>query len=74
MRFTIRDLLSLTVVAGVAFAWFVDHHRMSVYNFLAWEKVKSLRKDVDELEEALAARPNAPILKPSAPSPNQSKK
>jgi hypothetical protein len=32
-RFTIRDLLWLTVVVGVAAAWWVDHRMMSLWEY-----------------------------------------
>ena len=70
-RFTIRDLLWLTVVVGVAFAWAIDHHRMGVLNFLAWQKVKSLQETVDVLSGS-GVTLSKPMPNPSTPAQNPS--
>jgi hypothetical protein len=45
MRFTIRDLIWLTVVVALGIGWWVDHRRLSV-SYNAWnEQVTEAVKD-----------------------------
>ena len=62
LRFTIRDLLWLTLVAGVAMGWWVDR---------TWSRpsVNELLMEVRDLKQQLRA---AQTLNRLAPSPNQS--
>ncbi|HEX5106118.1 MAG TPA: hypothetical protein VFV87_20000 [Pirellulaceae bacterium] len=41
-RFTIRDVLLATVIAGLAVGWWVDHRRQSAARIAAETKARSL--------------------------------
>jgi hypothetical protein len=62
MRFTIRDLLWLTVVVALAIGWYLDRSRLQAYNdFL--NKVPG--SELPEMQ-----RRERELLNPSAPAPN----
>jgi hypothetical protein len=56
LRFTIRDLLWLTVVVALAVAWWVDHHDLIRYKAVYSElfKVNSDRQVQKKLHDFLA--------------------
>ena len=64
MRFTIRDLLWLTVVVALGVAWWVDHQRQAA-------ELDKLNKSFGPLEGAGVHRYFPP--NPSAPAPETPK-
>jgi hypothetical protein len=57
MRFTIRDLLWLTLLAAVAVAWWIDRGRQTV-------RADRLTEEIRLLESAVAELRPAPDLNP----------
>jgi len=57
LRFTIRDLLWLTVVVALAVAWWIDHHRLT----------EAIHQD-DDFTISGMREVQVPIIQFSAPS------
>jgi cell division protein FtsB len=49
-RFTIRDLLWLTVVAAIGFGWWVDHGRVQAQNAEIQAKNVELEQRIDIIQ------------------------
>jgi hypothetical protein len=45
LRFTIRDLLWLMVVAGLAVGWWIDHRQFDAYDRAMMRSLKQQMKD-----------------------------
>jgi hypothetical protein len=52
-RFTIRDVLWLTVVVAVLVAWWVDRSRLSLENRSHQTKLNQMAKDSAQRDEAI---------------------
>jgi hypothetical protein len=73
MKFSIRDLLLVTVIVAILVAWWIDRRRLAA-------EIKELRSDVEWLESrnplvyaGVGGRVNPPMPNPSAPAPNPPK-
>ena len=62
MKFSIRDLLLVTVIVAILLAWWIDRSRLA-------QEVKRLTRKPSVMEEILESLPNS-----SAPAPNPPKK
>jgi hypothetical protein len=70
MKFSIRDLLWLTLLAAVLVAWWMDRSRLAerLRPFLRLERINNaVRKDATDVEDQ-------PLPTPSAPAPKTPKK
>jgi hypothetical protein len=65
MKFTIRDLLWLTVVVALVVAWTVDHERQILEYNAVFTRAAELENDL--------RFPGRPMPKPAAPAPNPPK-
>ena len=54
LRFSIRDLLWLTLVVAILVAWWVDHRRIQDDNVRHWLKLYEETGEYGELRKALA--------------------
>jgi hypothetical protein len=68
LRFTIRDLLWLTLLAAVLVAWWVDRGRLCAR--IDWLENKDLWPVFYEGQFTSQSRGNFPSFHPTAPAPN----
>jgi hypothetical protein len=54
-RFSIRDLFSLTLVAGVALAWWVDHQAQAVKVDYYMDQHRQWRERVEGMDDMLTS-------------------
>jgi hypothetical protein len=62
-RFTIRDVLWLTVVVGLAVGWFVEHER----TIRMGRQIEEIRQAVDEIKLHTVKSRNRPPPKTRSP-------
>jgi hypothetical protein len=53
LRFTIRDLLLITIIAGMAISWWFDHRKLDTDFRLVLDRGTRLAKERDEMEAQL---------------------
>jgi len=68
-RFTIRDLLWLTVVVALAVGWLVDHQRQAKSRADLWTQYNEMSREHFDLEFAVKMEPSLLGLQPDPDHP-----